>query len=152
MSEKLNITELSKRFGLDRATIKTRLDEGGAKGKRSGNQVLYDLAEVASLIESDHDLLYDRERALKTKIERETKELDLKERRGELVEIKTVRDDLGRMFQKLIQKLETQMPYEIAGALFKAESPEQCQTILRRTISGIFQDVRKEHEGYLTQQ
>jgi len=147
-----NQTELSKYFGIDRATLRLRLEEAGIEPVKKGThrELLYEMTpELEAAITPDSKTLYAREKAEKTALERQLKEIELAERRGELVKVKVIKDDLQRMFQKLVQKLETQMPYEIAGALFKAESAEQCQAILRRTVSGIFQDLRKEHEQYL---
>lgn len=149
--ELLNQSQIAAKYNVDRATARQRLTDAGIVSVAgSHREKLYEVTpELEQAMVPDAVADYEVERAGKMKAERELKEMELAERRGELVEIAVVRNDLGRVFQKLIQKLETQLPYEISGALFKAESPEQCLTILRRSISGVFQDVRKEHEEYL---
>lgn len=148
--ELLNQSQLADRFDLDRITVRTRLREAGIVGKRGKHrEILYDPAEVADVLQPQADADYERERALKTRIERETKELDLRERRGELVERREIQNDLQQIFAKLYQKTVNQLPRELSGALYRAESPEHCQAVLQKSLAQIFTELREEHESLL---
>ena len=151
--EFLNQTQLAERFGLDRITVRTRLKEAGIEPtkKAGGREYLYELTpEIEQAIYPDERADYEAERARKTRYDADLRELELAQRRGELIDRREVRDELQTIFTRLYQKLVNQLPRELSGALFRAESPEHCVAVLQKATAKIFSDLREEHEKLLT--
>lgn len=149
--ETLNIDQLALKFDLNRRTVRERLRDAGMEGKPGPrNSRLFEITEALEEIllpEARAD--YERERAGKVQVERQLKELELKERRGELIDRRQIADGLQQIFTKLYQKLVNQQPRELSGALYRAESPEHCQIVLQKATAKIFSDLREEHAAIL---
>lgn len=148
--QKFNITQLAKRFGLDRVTVAGRLEAADVPWVRGKKQEkLYDLEAAAAVIVTEADENYDQARARKVTIEADLKQLELDRERGSVVDVKTIREDIQRIMQRLFQRLAVQQPKELAQALFKSQSAPQAETILRKATSKVFEDLRRDHEKYL---
>lgn len=144
--EFLNQSDLAIRYDIDRMTLRARLREAGIEGTKKGRDTMYEITpelEDAILPEARAD--YEAERARKTKLDADLRELSYRERLGELVEKRQIQDELQTIFTKLYQKLVNQQPRELSGALYRAESPEHCQAVLMKATAKIFNDLREEH-------
>lgn len=146
MPETYSISQLAKLCGLDRATVKKRLDgvesQPGAK-----NAKLYTLeVAVPALINNDDE--HDREKLRKTTAEADKLELQLQRERGEVLPVKEVRDYLQDLFKRLQQRTVVQMPRDIAQQLYKAESAGQINDILQRELGRIFNELRSDHKSF----
>ena len=147
--EKLySISELKELTGLDRATIRTRLDgiepQGGAKNAKT-----YALKVALPALIAGASAEMDVAKLRKMQADAELKEIDLKRELGEVVEVKDVRAYAQALFRGLQQRLAVRMPRDVAAQLYKAESPAQITEILQHDVGRIFNDLREDHTRFL---
>jgi DNA-binding transcriptional regulator YhcF (GntR family) len=145
--ELFSISRLAEHFGLDRATMRKRLKflEPVRETKR---EKLYLLADAELAVEQAEDTGYKDSKRRKVASEAALLELKLQRQRGEVVEIRAVREELQEIFKRLYQRLAVQYPREIAAQLYKAESAGQITEILRHDMGRMFNDLRSDYKSF----
>lgn len=147
--EKLySISELRELTGLDRATIRTRLDgiepQGGAKNAKT-----YALKVALPALIAGASAEMDAAKLRKAEADAELREIDLKRELGAVVEVKEVRTYTQTLVQGIHQRVAVRMPGEIAPQLYKAESTAQITEILQHELGRIFNELRDDHTRFL---
>lgn len=143
-----SISELKDLTGLDRATIRTRLDgidpQGGAKNAKT-----YALKVALPALIAGASAEMDAAKLRKTQAEAQLKEIDLKREQGGVVEVKEVRNYAQTLIQGIHQRIAVRMPGEISPQLYKAESSAQITEILQHELGRIFNELRDDHRRFL---
>jgi len=144
-SDLFSVSELAKRFQLDRATVSKRLEKVKPVSE-AANKKLYDIAEVEDLLSED---ALDEAKLAKLNTERELKEHQLKVARGEYASVHEFTDRLQRIFSTMHKRLAVQLPRKVARKLLHANSETEIGDILGNEISSVFDELRTDHKQFL---
>lgn len=144
----LNISDLEFRFDLNRNTIREKLRKAGIKPVDGhGRDKRYRLAEVEPYLDnSDSDM--DELKKRKLAAEAEERELKVQERKGELVPIAEVKNELQKIFTKMHREIAVTMPKRVASKLKKAKDAQTVTAVLTKEVSEIFERLRTDHKEF----
>lgn len=143
-----SISALARLCGRDRATVKKCLKEIEPVEERA-KEKLYALHEAIPAIIAGADAEMDEAKLRKAQAEAELKEINLQRERGEVVEVKEVRNYAQTLVQGIHQRIAVRMPREIAPQLYKAEAPAQITETLQHELGRIFNELRDDHKRFL---
>jgi len=144
-SDLFSVSELAKRFQLDRATVTKRLEKVKPVSE-AANKKLYDIAEVEDLLSED---ALDEAKLAKLNTERELKEHQLKVARGEYAPVDEFKDIVQRIFSNLHKRLAVQLPRKLTRKLLHANSETEINEILGSNISTVFDELRTDYKKFL---
>lgn len=145
----LSTSELARRSGLNRATVRERLQKEGVEPKQAkAREKLYDHDEALTALGAD--LRSDLRKAQTEKVatEAERARLKLDKERGELVPLEDARADLTVIIKRIHQHFAVIGPRELAQQLRRAKTAE-FERLLKEDAEQFFNDLRAEYEGYL---
>lgn len=149
--ELISISEIAKRCRLDRATVRSRLDDLGYEADASStakNQLYAFDDEMEFAIKSAKDTLS----AMKIRDLRaaaEIKELKLAEARGELVPMAEAVEIVQAIVGTLYQEYTVRQPKRIANQLAKAKNPTAVKVVLKKDNDRIMQSLRANFAKFI---
>lgn len=148
--EAVNLSELARRSGLNRATVREKLESKGVEPKeRKAKEKLYDAGEALSALQVDAATGLRKAQTAKTEAEAARAKLKLDKERGEVVSIQEVRADLQALVNKIRQHFLTRaaaLPPQLRG-----QKAARIEALLREDAERFFGELRAEHEGYLSE-
>jgi hypothetical protein len=145
----LNTSELARRSGLNRATVKSKLETKGVQPREAkAKEKLYDADEALAALQQDGTTGLRKAQTAKTAVEAARVKLKLDKERGELVAIQDVREDVQELVKRINQHFAVTWPGVVAPQL-KGKSVAQIEAALRRDAENFFNDLRAEYEAYL---
>jgi len=149
-AELVNTSEIARRSGLNRATVKTKLDSKGVRPqKEKPKEKLYDADEALGALHGDDRTGLRKAQTIKTATSAAREKLKLEKERGDLIPIKDARADLQEVVSRIFQHFAVTGPREIAPQL-RGKSVSQIETTLKRNAEQFFSDLRAEYESYLS--
>jgi transposase-like protein len=148
--ERRNLTQLASDFGLDKATVKKRLQEHGiepveTRAKETIYEVSPRLAAVLSKVSSPIDEAKLREATANAEI----KEIKLAELRGEMVEVNLAIDRMHAVLGKLYKDLSVHMPKHLAARLARAKTVPEVNKLLKLEIGRIFARLKQNDAEFV---
>lgn len=142
-----SITALSKKFVLDRATVRDRLDEAGIQPVSvKAKEKLYHLDDVEIVLSQSE---MNEAKLRKIEAEAELKELELKIKSGDYASVAEFTEIVQRIFGRLHKKLAVQLPGRVANRLHNANSSADVAALLKTEITKEFNDLRNDFTKYL---
>lgn len=143
-----SISALARLCKLDRATVAKRLKDvpPAEEGER---EKLFTLEAAVPAILAGASAELDAAKLKRAKADANLRELELQRERGEVVEVKEVRNYAQALFRGVHQRIAVQLPRVVAAQLYKAESAAQITEILQRETGRIFNDLRDDHKSLL---
>lgn len=142
-----SISALSRKFKLDRATVRERLEKAEIKPHSAKQkEKLYHLDDV-EIVLSQSEL--NEAKLRKIDAEAELKELELKRKSGEYASVAEFTEITQKIYSRLYKKLAVQLPARIASRLHNANSSSEVADLLKREISKEFDDLRTDFTKYL---
>jgi DNA-binding IclR family transcriptional regulator len=152
-AELLSISEIAKRLKLDRATVRSRLEDLGYQAHESSTAKLQ-LFEFDGEMEFAVKAAKDSLTAAKirdTRATYELKELKLARERGELVPASEMVDIVQRITSTLYLEYTQRMPKRIGNKLAKAKTPASVKAILKADSDRTMKMLRENFEAFLDQ-
>lgn len=147
--ELLNTSEIARRSGLNRATVKTKLDAKAVQPRdEKAKEKLYDADEALGAVRAEGTAGLRKAQTAKTAAEAERAKLRLDRERGEVVPIADVRADLQELIQRVSQHFAVTAPPMLAPRL-RGQKVSQIEATLRREAEQFFRELRAEFETYL---
>ena len=147
----LSISEIAKRLKLDRATVRTRLEDLGYQPDESSTPKLQLYAfddEMEFAIKAAKDTLAAMKirqlRAAAVKLEMQNAQA-----RGELVPMSEATDIVQRIVKKLYDEYAVRQPKRVAGQLVKAKTQAAVRKILKTDGDRIMKLVRTDFERFI---
>jgi hypothetical protein len=145
----LNTSELARRSGLNRATVKTKLETKGVQPKeQKSKEKLYDADEALAALQHDGTTGLRKAQTAKTAVEAQRAKLKLDKERGELVPIQDVREDVQEIVKQIHQHFTVTGPPVLAPQL-RGQKVSQIEAALKRYAEQFFNELRATHETYL---
>lgn len=136
-----SISQLHELTGLDRSTIKKRLEgvepQGGPKNAKT-----YSLKVALRAFIKGASTAYDEAELRKMQAEARLKEHKLEVEEGRYVAVSDVESERVKEVQWLNSRL-TRLPREMAAQLFKSDSPEQLEDVLRHQLGVVLNEWRE---------
>lgn len=149
--ELLNTSQLAKRAGLDRATVKSKLETHGVQPQEEkANRKLYDADEALSALQGDGTTGLRKAQTEKTAAEAERAKLKLKKERGDLVSIEDARVDIQNIVNEI--RLHFLTRAQVLAPQLRGLKGAQIEAKLKEDAERFFAELRAEHEGYLSEQ
>jgi hypothetical protein len=149
--EEVNISELARRAGLNRATVREKLESKGVEPRqKKAKEKLYDLDEALGALQTDGATGLRKAQTMKTAAEAGRAKLRLDRERGELVPIHDVRADVQAIMQQVLQHFSVTAPAALAPQL-RGKKVAQIEALLGRDAEQFFRDLRGEEETYLSE-
>ena len=150
--ELLNTSELARRSGLDRATVKTKLDARGVQPQQAKtNEKLYDADEALRALQvGDERAGLRKAQTMKTAAEAARAKIKLEKEKGELVPIQDVRSDI----QIIVNQVRAHFLArgQALAPQLRGQKVARIETLLREDTERFFAELRAEHDGYLNEQ
>lgn len=147
-NELLSISALSRLFKVDRATIRTRIDNAGIMPKKiAANEKLYLLDEQLEDVIRQDEL--EAAKLRKLAAEAQIKEVDLKIKLEEFGSTAEFSELVQKIFGNLYKKVGVQLPKRISARLHNANSTADVQRILTDELTKEFSDLRSDFKRYL---
>ena len=146
--ETYSISKLAEYYGVDRSVMATKLNRASFEPViNEPRRKEYRLEDVEPLVEAEQNREEVKLRQMTA--EMRLKELELAEDEGSLMPRREVEDHLQKLFTAMFQRLAVRLPKEIKGQLNKASNEAQIASILQTSISGIFNELRRDHTKFL---
>lgn len=147
--ELLSTSALAERTGLNRATVREKLKAKGVRPREEGpRKALYDAAEALAALEAEERGGLREAQTKKTEAEAERAKLKLAKEKGDVVNVRAVREDLREIFTRLHQHFVINYPRTAAARLAR-KKPSQIEAGLRQDAEQFFNELRAEHKSYL---
>lgn len=148
-SELVNTSVLARRSGLNRATVKTRLETKGVRPQQEkAKEKLYDADEALAALQRDGTTGLRKAQTAKTAAEAARVKLKLDKERGELVSIQDVREDVQELVKRIHQHFAVTGPTVLAPQL-KGKKVSQVEAALKKEAEDFFNDLRATYKAYL---
>src|ERR1044072_1179801 len=145
----LNTTQLAKQSGLNRATVKSKLETKGVQPREAkAKEKLYDADEALAALQQDGTTGLRKAQTAKTRAEAARTKHKLDRERGELVSIQDVREDVQELVKRIYQHFAVTRPAVLAPQI-KGKSVSQTEAALKRDAEEFFNDLRATYEAYL---
>ena len=149
--ELLNTSQLAKRAGLDRATVKSKLETKGVQPQQDkANVKLYDADEALKALQGDGATGLRQAQTMKTATEAARAQLKLDRERGDLVSIQEVRADIQTIVGEI--RLHFLTRAQVLAPQLRGQKAAKIEAMLRADTEQFFDGLRAEHEGYLSEQ
>ncbi len=143
------MSELARRFGLNRETVRERLKRNGVEPKsQTAREKRYDVAEATRALRPKGAEGLREAQTEKTAAEAERAKLKLERERGEVVSMQDVREGLQKLIKQIYQHFAVTSPATLAPQL-RGKSVAQMEATLKRDAERFFTALRTEHESYL---
>ena len=149
--ELLSISEIAKRLKLDRATVRSRLEDLGYQADPSSTEKLQLFAfdgEMEFAVKAAKDSLT-AAKIRDTRATYELKELKLARERGELVAMSDAIDDMQKIVSWLYQEFTVRQPKRIAPKLAKAKNVTVIRKILKADTDNVMKNLRQNFEKFI---
>ena len=149
----LSISEIAKRLKLDRATVRSRLEDLGYQADPSSTEKLQLFAfdgEMEFAVKAAKDSLT-AAKIRDTRATYELKELKLARERNELVPATEMTDIVQRIVSTIYQEYTQRMPKRIGNKLAKAKTPAAVKSILKIDSDKTMKLLRENFEAFLAQ-
>ena len=151
MGELLNTSEIARRAGLDRATVKTKLETKGVHPQQDkANVKLYDAEEALAALQGDGTSGLRKAQTAKTAAEAQRVKLKLDKERGELVSRQEVRAEIQTIVSEI--RLHFLTRGQALAPQLLGKKAAKIEAMLRADTEQFFAGLRAEHEGYLSEQ
>lgn len=148
--ELVNTSELARRAGLKRATVREKLEGKGVQPRdRKSNVTLYDADEALAALQQDGTTGLRKAQTAKTATEAARAQLKLDKERGELVPIQDVRADLHLIISEIRQHFLTRA--QALAPQLRGQKVTRIEALLREDAESFFANLRAEHEGLLSE-
>ena len=142
-----SISALSRKFVLDRATVRDRLEKAEIKPvSERAKEKLYRLEDVEDALSQDE---LEAAKLQKLQAEAKLKEHDLQIKRAEFASVAEFTEIVQKVFGRLHKKLAVQMPGRIALRLHNANSSADVNALLKAEIAKEFDALRNDFKKYL---
>lgn len=142
-----SISALSRKFKLDRATVRERLETAEIKPVAvKAKEKLYLLDDVQIILSQSE---MNEAKFRKLDAEADLKELELQVKRGEYASVAEFTEIVQKIFGRLHKKLAVQMPGRIALRLHNANSSSDVSDLLKAEINKEFDALRHDFKQYL---
>jgi hypothetical protein len=150
--ELINTSELARRTGLNRATVKERLEGKGVQPRENKSNVKrYDAEEaLAALQGTDERSGLRKAQTMKTAFEAGRAKIKLEKEKGELVSIHDVRADMHSFITEI--RLHFLTRAQVLAPQLRGQKVARIETILKEDAEQFFANLRAEYEGYLSEQ
>lgn len=146
--ELVSISALSRMFNIDRATVRTRIENAGIQAAQvAANEKLYLLDDRLEAIVKQDEL--EAAKLRKLELEADLKEHDLQVKKGEYASVAEFTEITQKIFGRLYKKLAVQLPARIAGRLHNANSSAELAQLLKTEIGKEFDALRSDFTKYL---
>jgi hypothetical protein len=148
--EEVSLSELARRAGLHRETVREKLASKGVKPQQEGaRKKLYDADEALAALQGDERSGLRKAQTAKTTAEAARAKLKLDKERGELVPIQDVRADLHLIISEIRQHFLTRA--QVLAPQLRGQKVTRIEAMLREDAESFFADLRAEHEGLLSE-
>lgn len=142
-----SITALSKKFKLDRATVRERLEAAEILPRiTKAKEKLFHLDDVEVVLAQSE---LNEAKLRKLDAEAELKQLEVKKKLGEYASVAEFTEVVQQIFGRLHKKLAVQMPGRIANKLHNANSAADVAAILKAELGKEFNELRNDFTKYL---
>lgn len=148
--ELVNTSELARRAGLNRTTVREKLEGRGVQPREErSKEKLYDADEALAALQTDGTSGLRKAQTAKTAAEAARAKLKLDKERGELVPIQDVRADLHLIISEIRQHFLTRA--QALAPQLRGQKVARIEAMLREDAEGFFANLRAEHEGLLSE-
>jgi hypothetical protein len=142
-----SISALSRKFKLDRATVRERLENAEIEPVQTkAKEKLYLLDDVEIALSQSE---MNEAKLRKLDLEADIKELEYKIKSGEFASVAEFTEVTQAIFSRLQKKLAVQLPGRIASKLHNANSSADVAAILKNEIAKEFDSLRENFQKYL---
>lgn len=149
--EKVNLSELARRSGLNRATVREKLETKGVQPREEkAKEKLYDAGEALAALQAEGASGLRKAQTAKTAAEAERAKLKLDKERGEVVPIQDVRADIQEIISEI--RLHFLTRAQALAPQLRGQKVARIEAMLREDAEKFFGELRAEHEGYLSEQ
>lgn len=149
--ELLNTSELARRSGLNRATVKAKLETSGVQPREEkAKEKLYDADEALTALQGDDRSGLRKAQTIKTAVEASRAKIKLEKEKGELVSIQDVRADIQAIANEI--RLHFLTRAQALAPQLRGQKVARIEALLREDAEQFFSELRAEHEGYLSEQ
>lgn len=145
----LNMSQLSEVTGVDRRTVKSRL-EGVEPYRKNGQAVEYDAREVIPLVigveKADDKNIYKQLQKEQIRTERakaEKIELEVAKTKGELVSIEDVCRTVGKEYTYVRSSILS-LPVKLAKSISLENDPAVCRSMLKQEVDEILKHLQAD--------
>jgi hypothetical protein len=147
--ELVNTSEIARLSGLNRATVKAKLETKGVRPREEkAKEKLYDADEALTALQGDGTSGLRKAQTAKTAAEAARVKLKLDKERGELVSIQDVREDVQELVKRIHQHFAVTGPTLLAPQI-KGKSVSRIEAALKREAEDFFNDLRATYKAYL---
>lgn len=149
--ELVNTSELARRSGLKRATVREKLEGKGVRPRdKTANETLYDADEALRALQGDDRSGLRQAQTMKTALEASRTKIKLEKEKGELVPIQDVRADVQAMVNEI--RLHFLTRAQALAPQLRGLKVAQIEARLGADAEQFFDGLRAEHEVYLSEQ
>lgn len=142
-----SITALSKKFKLDRATVRERLEAAEILPRiTKAKEKLFHLDDVEVVLAQSE---LNEAKLRKLDAEAELKELEVKKKLGEYASVAEFTEILQRLFGAFYQKTAIALPKRIASRLHNANSTAEVMEILQNEIKSEWKEFGENYPEYV---
>lgn len=148
--ERRNISQLSRDFDIDKATVRKRIAAGGFEPlETKSKETIYELTPRLSSLLSNIDSPFDEARLRKETADAETRELKLAQMRGELVSMAEAVELVQAVVGALYQEYAVRAPKRIAAKLAKTTNVTAIKQILKADNDRVMKGLRENFEAFV---
>lgn len=146
----LNLSQLEFRFGVNRATIRKRLQAAGIEPhtEREKEKLFLLTDEIEEILKASSDGL-NAVKLRKETADAELKEIKVAEARGETASVAEFTGAVQTIFGTLHKKCCVQKPQELAKKVAKLTNQAEIAKLIANEYSKIFNDLRSNHKDFL---
>lgn len=147
----LNQTQIAFEFGCDPITVRNRLSGAGIQPSRTnGRERLFLITEeLKAVIQGTSAKDAEAEKLRLLTAQADERELKVLEKKGELLAVADVKEELGKIFTKLHREFSNRLPKRIANKIKKAKTASDIQKILETEAGAIFDGLRTDYSKFL---
>lgn len=147
----VSTSALARETGLDRATVRERLQKGNVEPKEEkAKEKLYDPEEALTALQAEGTSGLRKAQTMKTAVEANRAKLKLDKERGQLVPIQDVRDGIQTIVSEI--RLHFLTRAQVLAPQLRGQKVARIEALLREDAEQFFTDLRAQHEGYLGEQ
>jgi hypothetical protein len=148
--ELVNTSELARRTGLDRTTVREKLEGKGVQPRENKSNVKrYDADEALRALQGDERSGLRKAQTIKTATEAARAKIKLEKEKGELVSIQDVRADMQDINNEI--RLHFMTRAQVLAPQLRGQKVARIEAILKEDAEQFFAELRAEHEGYLSE-
>ena len=146
----VNTSELARRSGLNRATVREKLEGKGIQPREEkSKEKLYDADEALRALQGDGTSGLRKAQTIKTATEAARAKIKLEKEKGELVSVQDVRADIQAIVSEIRRHFLTRA--QALAPRLRGQKVARIEAMLREDAEQFFGELRAEHEGYLSE-